>query len=275
MAAAVPPRPPSGRTPTSAPCPPLPPKAMTGSSIRSSWSRGCARSAACWASPGSPRPSAETCSRCGWFSPTRGTPDWVPAVEQRGEGIFLRAARGRRRALGRQGRRSSPPGRPRRRLPPVGAHNRVRPPPALGRPSPVSDHPHPQPHADPPGRPRMRRLLRQPPRARLHRNAPYPDGRGAAIHRSQDSEGTLGGLVALRHARTWSASSTRHSTTRCTALPIRCAPNMSPSTPPPRCTQPHVTPACSPPRPAAKPTTAGSTGLLLADLTGDGLAFTP
>lgn len=65
------------------------PRDMTGCWTRWCWCPGCVRSGHCSASPGWPPPSAESWSRVRRVPLARSAPTWVPAVEQRGEGIFL------------------------------------------------------------------------------------------------------------------------------------------------------------------------------------------
>ena len=151
---------PSGRTRTSARCRHRVPQATTGSSTRWSWSRGCARSAPWSASPGWPHPSATTSSRSSGYRSAAAATEWVPAVEQRGEGIFLqlREEHGRRAGPRRvaehehiAGAAGAPTG--------SGRYDRAQTPQAGFPDRPAHAHPHAQPHADPPGRAGVRILL--------------------------------------------------------------------------------------------------------------------
>ena len=79
----------SGRTPTSAPRQHRRLQATTGSSTRLSSSRDCARSAPCVGFTRLSAPDREELRPAKRVPLTRGRTEWVPAVEQRGEGIFL------------------------------------------------------------------------------------------------------------------------------------------------------------------------------------------
>ena len=81
---------PSGRTPTSAPYPdPQPATATTGCSTRSSWSRRLREVRALVGFTRLAAPERGDLQPVRRVPLTRGATEWVPAVEQRGEGIFL------------------------------------------------------------------------------------------------------------------------------------------------------------------------------------------
>ena len=186
---------------------------------------------------------------------------WVPAVERRGEGIFLELREDASRGVGCAS---------------------------------VDDHPHVDALRGAYARWRSNRDLAPDPvfpiprylllhtlshlllRARSPSSAATPRRASASASTSapptaptagvllstaaSDSEGTLGGLVALGDARLpRTRCSTRPSKTPDAAPPTRSAPSTSPSAerPPPRA--PPATPACSPLRPAARQATGGST----------------
>jgi hypothetical protein len=193
------------------------------------------------------------------ISLSRGPAEWVPAVEQRGEGVFLELRETHVAAWARS----------------VADHEHIT---ALGRAyqqwaldrdqTPTAGFPiarflliHTLSHI----------LMRQVAlecgyssaslRERIYLGSPASPTAGLLLSTAaSDSEGTLGGLVALGERRYLERllRQALDDAARCSST--RCAPSTFQSSRPRRCTMQPATPACSLPRPAVKRGTGGWTG---------------